>query len=64
MPTCSTSISSTLVTIWARIASGVCSERETLEARLANPRQRSQDSLLIARLAELLCLEATGASAR
>jgi hypothetical protein len=43
-----------LVTIWARIASGVCSERETLEARRANPRQRCQDSLLIARLAEAL----------
>src|ERR1700738_4673978 len=48
----------TLVNIWTRIASGVRSEREALEARLANPRRRCQDSLLIARLAELLCLEA------
>jgi hypothetical protein len=48
----------TLVNIWARIASGVRSEREALEARLANPRRRCQDSLLIARLAELRCLEA------
>jgi hypothetical protein len=48
----------TLVNIWARIASGVRWEREALEARLANPRRRCQDSLLIARLAELLCLEA------
>ena len=48
----------TLVNIWARIASGVRSEREALEARLANPRRRCQDSLLIARLAELRSLEA------
>src|SRR6202051_1090093 len=46
----------TLVNIWARIASGVRSEREALEARLANPRRRCQDSLLIARLAELRSL--------
>jgi hypothetical protein len=45
----------TLINIWARIASGVRSERE---ARLANPRRRCQDSLLIARLAELRSLEA------
>jgi hypothetical protein len=48
----------TLVNMWARIASGVRSERETLEARLANPRRRCQDSPLIARLAELRSLEA------
>src|ERR1700674_2571129 len=48
----------TLVNIWARIVSGVRSEREALEARLANPRRRCQDSLLIARLAELRSLEA------
>jgi len=48
----------TLVNIWARIASGACSEREALEIRLVNPRRRCQDSLLIARLAELRCLEA------
>jgi hypothetical protein len=48
----------TLVNIWARIASGACSEREALEVRLANPRRRCQDTLLIARLAELRCLEA------
>src|SRR5260370_7803897 len=48
----------TLVNIWARIASGACSEREALEVRLANPRRRGQDRLLIARLAELRCLEA------
>jgi hypothetical protein len=60
MATCSTSIRQfeTLVNISARIASGVRSERETLEARLANPRRRCQDSLLIARLAELRSLEA------
>jgi hypothetical protein len=48
----------TLVNLRARIASGACSEREALEARLANPRRRCQDRLLIARLAELRCLEA------
>jgi hypothetical protein len=48
----------TLVNIWMRIASGVRSERETLEARLANPRRRCQDSLLTERLAELHSLEA------
>jgi hypothetical protein len=51
----------TLVNIWGRIASGVRSEREALEAleaRLANPRRRGQDSLLIARLAELRSLQA------
>ena len=48
----------TLVNIWIRIASGTCSEREALEARLTNPRRRCQDSLVIARLAELRSLEA------
>jgi hypothetical protein len=48
----------TLVNIWTRMASGVRSEREALEARLANPRRRCQDSLIIARLAELHLLEA------
>src|ERR1700682_3070270 len=48
----------TLVNISVRIASGVRSEREALEARLCNPRRRCQDSLLIARLAELPSLEA------
>jgi hypothetical protein len=47
-----------LVNIWARIASGVRSEREALKARLCNSRRRCQDSLLIARLAELRSLEA------
>jgi hypothetical protein len=48
----------TLVNIWASIAGGVRSEREALEGRLCNPRRRCQDSLLIARLAELRSLEA------
>jgi hypothetical protein len=48
----------TLVNIWIRIASGASSEREALEARLANPRRRCRDSLLIARLGELRSLEA------
>src|ERR1700682_4583810 len=39
-------------------ARGVRSEREAPEARLSNPRRRCQDSLLIARLAELRSLEA------
>jgi hypothetical protein len=38
----------TLVNIWARIASGVRSQREALEARLANPRRRGQDHLPVA----------------
>src|ERR1700738_4029758 len=36
----------TLVNIWARIASGASSEREALEARLANPRRRCRDHRL------------------
>src|ERR1700692_2101053 len=48
----------TLVNIWARIASGVRSAREALEARLANPRRRCQDHLLVAELVALRQLEA------
>jgi hypothetical protein len=48
----------TLVKIWARIASGACSQREALEARLANPRRRCQDHLLGAELVALRQLEA------
>jgi len=48
----------TLVNIWARIASGVRSLREALEARLANPRRRCQDHLLVAELVALRQLEA------
>jgi hypothetical protein len=43
----------TPVNIWTRIASGVRTQREALEARLANPRRRRQDSLIIARSAKL-----------
>src|SRR5258708_25057960 len=48
----------TLVNIWARIASGVRSQREALEARLANPRRRCQDHLLVAELVALRQLDA------
>jgi hypothetical protein len=48
----------TLASIWTRIARGVRSKREELEARLANPRRRCQDSLLVGRLAELRQVEA------
>ncbi|UIF88348.1 hypothetical protein KAF44_22925 (plasmid) [Cupriavidus necator] len=48
----------TLANIWTRLASGVRTERKALEARLANPRRRCQDSLLIDRLDELRPLEA------
>jgi len=48
----------TLVNIWARIASGVRSQREALEARLANTRRRCQDHLLVADLVALRQLEA------
>jgi hypothetical protein len=48
----------TLVSLWMRIASGVRSEREALEARLANPRRRCQDHLLVAELGTLRQLEA------
>ena len=54
----------TLVNIWARIAGGACSEREALEVRLANPRRRCQDSLLIARLGRTALPRSTDASAR
>lgn len=47
----------TLVNIWTRIAGGARSKREALEARLANPRRRCQDSLLLTELAELLQTE-------
>jgi hypothetical protein len=45
----------TLVNLWARIASGVRSEREALEARLVNPRRRCQDSPLIRYAAGFWC---------
>ena len=48
----------TLVNLWTRIASGIRSEREALVARLANPRRRAQDDLIIAQLAELHSSEA------
>jgi hypothetical protein len=48
----------TLVNIWVRIASGVRSQREALEARLANPRRRCQDHPLVAELVALRQLDA------
>jgi len=43
----------TVVNIWTRIASGARSQREALQARLANPRRRCQDGVLMAELAAL-----------
>ena len=42
-----------LATLWHRVASGACIGREQLEARLANPRRRCEDSLLEAELETL-----------
>lgn len=43
----------TLINIWARIARGARSTREALEDRLANPRRRYQEGLLVTELAAL-----------
>ena len=48
-----------LVRVWVRIASGARSKREALETRLANPRRRCQDDILMAELAALRQLEAS-----
>jgi hypothetical protein len=48
----------TVVNIWTRIAGGATSKCEQLEARLANPRRRCNDRLLLAELARLRQLEA------
>lgn len=50
--------SKTLATIWGRIAKGVISKREDLEARLANPRRRCEDSAIVAAVKVLRCEEA------
>ncbi len=42
-----------LATLWHRVASGARTGREQLEARLANPRRRGEDSLLEAALETL-----------
>ena len=42
-----------LATLWHRVASGARTEREQLEARLANPRRRCEDSILEAALETL-----------
>lgn len=47
----------TLVNIWMRIATGARSKREALEARLANPRRRCQDNLLLTELSTLSLTE-------
>jgi hypothetical protein len=48
----------TLVNIWARIALGTRAKREALETRLANPRRRCHDDILMVELAALHQLEA------